>query len=293
MLKKSKTEWLERLRRKKSGQKDTKVDLDEQDSLSSSSGDNEDEDTDNEFYTSEEEIAEEKKKPSTQPFVDFRSQIKFYLLLGPPNSGKSHLGRQLITDGAKEQRWNHILILAVTADSGDYDFIDKRCCCSDPDQFEQRIESFIHYQIIFINEARENNRPAPRGLIWIDDPLGSVNWNRPIWKKIASTFRQWFTDIGVLAQYIAALPKSFYTFYSKAFVFNQPQEDDYKRVYQRFLARWSNVTGFKDFRDVQKLLQSLEEHSFLIVDSDKKAQKPVSIGKAKPLSSFQHIKISF
>lgn len=231
------------------------------------------------------------ESPKEEVYEDARADVKFYLVLGPPGSGKSHLARQLIIQGFQENKWDYVMILSVSQE--DYEYIDERLRFSAAEQFQNKIIQLIQYQKIQIELAKKQNRPAPRCLLVVDDPLGSVNWNAPIWAQIASTYRQWLIFVIIIAQYIAAVPKSFYTCARKAFIFPQPQEDDYKRVYQRFLARSSNKTGITNYKLTQKLFQDLNEFEFVVVDTARRSENPVTIGKADPLSKFEHFTIGF
>ena len=226
-----------------------------------------------------------------EPYVDYRHDIKFYLILGPPGSGKSHLGRNLIVEGFKRNLWDYILVLAVSAGSGDYDYIDSRLKCADPQRFKEKIEKLTNIQIRETENAKRNNTRVPRALLVVDDPLGSVNWHDPIWKKIVSTYRQWYMDLMIMAQYIAALDLCFYTYYKKAYIFKQVNPDSYKRVFERFVSRHQGKTDMNSWQDVQKKFSTLEKYQFLVIETAEDIENPIYIGQAKPLSEIQHIKI--
>lgn len=226
-----------------------------------------------------------------EPFVDFRADIKFYLLLGPPGSGKSHLGRNLIVEGSKQNKWDYILVLAVSAGSGDYDYIDNRLKCANPEKFKDKIQTLVNIQTRELERAKKTNTRAPRALLVVDDPLGSVNWHDPIWKKIVSTYRQWLLDLMIMAQYIAALDLCFYTYYTKAFIFKQVNEDSYRRVYDRFVLRHQGKTDMNSWKDVQKKFSELKKYQFLVIETAEDIANPIYTGQAKPLSEIQHINI--
>lgn len=231
------------------------------------------------------------ESPKEEVYEDTRTDIKFYLVLGPPGSGKSHLSRQLIIQGFQEKKWDYLIVLSVSQE--DYEYIDENMRFSQEEDFEMKVVQLIAFQKVQIEKSKAENRPAPKCLLVVDDPLGSIRWSKPIWSKIASTYRQWLINVIIIAQYIAALPKPFYTCAKKAFIFPQPQEDDYKRVYERFLARSSNKTGIRNYKEGQKKFQELNEFEFIIVDSNRRSENPVTIAKAEPSSKFEHITIGF
>jgi len=245
--------------------------------------------SDEDISSTDEDIPYE--SPKEDVYEDTRTDVKFYLVLGPPGSGKSHLSRQLIIQGFEEKKWDYVIILSVSQE--DYQYIDENLRFDQEEDFEIKVLQLIQYQKIQMANAKAQNRPAPRCLLVVDDPLGSIKWSKAVWSKIASTYRQWLINVIIIAQYIAAIPKSFYTCARKAFIFPQPQEDDYKRVYERFLARSSNKTGITNYKIAQKRFQDLKEFEFIVVDAARRSENPVTIGKADPLSNFEHITIGF
>lgn len=226
-----------------------------------------------------------------EPFVDYKTEIDLRLILGPPKSGKSHLGRNIITTGVQNDKWDIVLILAPSADSGDYDYIDPKLRCSNGLKFVLKARNLIRIQKANLANAKKTNTRMPRALLVLDDPLGTVKWEDPFWTFVCSSYRQFFTDVMIMSQYVPRIPLAYYTFATKICVFRQKQEHDYKCIWQRFLSSFVQQTGWRNFKQAQQNFQNLKENNFYFFDLDPKAEIPVLICEADPLSKFEHIKV--
>lgn len=244
-----------------------------------------------------------------QEAYDFEGELKklrmernLSLIMGPPKSGKTTLVNWLCVVGARKGRWDFIHVHSVTAHNGnrgnisklniflgDYDYLLNREHVVTQDAlFAENIRKLMEDQQTLMKQARAQNVKPPVGLLVIDDPLGSVNWNNPVYTKLFSTYRNFLLDVFVVTQYIVALPKAVYTYAGVYYIFKMGQDDDYKHIYSRILSAYKSQTGISRWDGVQNLLENLQPHTFLVVNTNKTAQRNVGTSQTDPLETFIH-----
>ena len=152
---------------------------------------------------------------------DQRTSVDFWLVMGGPNRGKSHLMRWKIVEGFLAGKWEYIVILSPTKHNGDFFFVQpQELVWDDPRKFEVAVQKLLDNQRMLANKVGMQN--VPRCLLLIDDPLGAINWHKAIWEQLVSTYRQYMIDIMIGTQYMARLPLHFFAMASKGAIYCVP-----------------------------------------------------------------------
>lgn len=222
---------------------------------------------------------------------DQRTTVDFWLIMGGPNRGKSHLMRWLICEGFLQGKWEFIIVLSPTKHNDDYAFIQpQNFIWDDPRTFEGAVQKLLDNQRMLANKVGMQN--VPRCLLLIDDPLGAVNWAKPIWQQLTTTYRQFMIDIIIATQYLAKLPLFFFAMASKGAIFKMDLMTDVDKVWQRWLAACNlPIKSSKELMEYMNTKMPIDARKFLKIDRNPKATKPVILSKAPPKEDFDKIKI--
>lgn len=234
--------------------------------------------------------AKEDLKRKKPPSYDARMECDFSIVVGPPKRGKSHLIRWLIIRGMKEGKWDWIVVFSPTKHNGDFKFIEPQSAIhSEFGKFEEVVENLLNVQKdLSIRLGRVPTSGEGRVLLVVDDALGSINWNKPIWTRLASTFRQYGVDCIISTQYIAKLPKCFFSMVTVGYVFRLIMDSDVRYIWDRWLCQCDG-TGLKTWEDLKKFMQEkmpIEHKKFLRVNLNT-SENPVTLDKAPPKELFE------
>ena len=155
-------------------------------------------------------------------------------IAGSPGAGKSHLIKFLVYTYAKQ--FNYIYSICPTKYDGDYDYL--------PDKFVLDIynEEFIE-KLIDIQQS--NNKK--RVLLILDDILGSINFDKPLWQKITTRYRHLNISIIIATQYCKKIPILFRQCVSFAIIFRQNILHSFKGLYEYFGNEYGRFEDFKIF----------------------------------------------
>ena len=240
---------------------------------------------------SKEEVEPPGNEDQVVPMGDQRTSVDFWLIMGGPNRGKSHLMRWKIVEGFLQGKWEFIVILSPTKHNGDFAFIQpQEFVWDDPRQFEGAVQKLLDNQRMLANKVGMQN--VPRCLLLIDDPLGAINWHKGIWEQLVSTYRQFMIDVMLATQYMARLPLHFFAMASKGAIFKMDLMQDVEKVWQRWLAACGlPMKSAKELMDYMNEKMPINARKYLEIDRNPKATVPVKLTKAPPKEQFDQIKI--
>lgn len=249
-----------------------------------------------------EEFTYESEPPAPQapkPPVDRRMDNNFVLVCGAPKRGKSHWIRWYICDGMRQGKWDYIVVLSPTKSSdpnfSDWGFLDQDCIWDDPTTYEAALTKIVNNQKIIVN--RVGHPPLPgegRILLVCDDCLGSMQWNKPIWQNLSSTFRHKGIDLLISTQASTRLPYFMYEMATLGIIFRMDVQRAVDIVWDRWVAAFD--TGKKnsvEFMAYMKEKMPLNDHLFLQIDRNPNAENNIKLTRAPPKQQFEKIRISF
>lgn len=164
--------------------------------------------------------------------MKLKKKPQVFIMVGKPESGKSHLVKSMIYDYQKAGYFKFIIAYVRTKFNHDYDYL--------PDQYVY--ESFDEDRLMkHIDKMREwrkkNNKPLPPNLVIFDDLLGDIDWYSPRMTNWLCSFRHTNTSIIMTAQYLMG-SKSVSTCLREcsnvAFIFNSKFKNSLKALYDAY-----------------------------------------------------------
>lgn len=171
--------------------------------------------------------------------------------VGAPGSGKTEFTKYVIYQ--KAPYYKHGMVICCNPTSADeYDMLPEKMVKRGYE--ESMIEEFVTYQ-------EENGFPLC--FLVIDDFVGTVNLDRPIWRKLVTQFRKYKTDIYFLTQYLAKnVPPVLRQCTQQVYMFRTPEILSAKMLYNSFLSLF-----FKNFTELLRSLYQIlpsKHHCFLL-----------------------------
>jgi len=161
-----------------------------------------------------------------------KTKPQVFVMVGKPESGKSHLVKSIIYDYQKAGYFKFIIAFVRTKFNHDYEYL--------PDQYvyESFDEEKLRKHIEKMREWRKkNDQPLPPNLVIFDDLLGDIDWYSPWMTNWLCSFRHTNTSIVMTAQYLMGA-KSVSTCLREctnvAFIFNSKFKNSLKALYEAY-----------------------------------------------------------
>jgi hypothetical protein len=170
------------------------------------------------------------------------------LIVGSPNSGKSHQIRYITYCLAKKKRINRCVVISASSDiSGDFDWQDE----------DYLFDTYSDKLLENIIEIQKNNLKP--GLLILDDCIGEANFGSKVFKRLISTYRHLKLSIIISVQYLnSVLPPLFRNCCSFASWFRQDTAVSLKALYDSFGQR-----GFSKLDEFKAYTIDLKKYQFI------------------------------
>jgi len=184
--------------------------------------------------------------------LQLKKKPQVYVMVGKPESGKSHLVKSLIYDFQKKDPYfRFILAFVKTKFNSDYDYLEDQYVYEsfDEEKLRSHIEKLREYR-------RKTNKPVPPNLIIFDDLLGDIDWYSPWMTNWLCSFRHTNTSIIMTAQYLMGA-KSVSTCLREctnvAFIYNSKFKNSLKALYEAYGQLFKNEQEFVErFQTITK-----------------------------------------
>ena len=195
--------------------------------------------------------------------MELKKKPQVYVMVGKPESGKSHLVKSLIYDFQKGKNpyFKFILAFVKTKFNSDYDYLPDEYVYEsfDEDKLRKHIDSLREYR-------RKTNKPVPPNLVVFDDLLGDIDWYSPWMTNWLCSFRHTNTSIIMTAQYLMGA-KSVSTCLREctnvSFIYNSKFKNSIKALYEAYGQLFKNETEFVEkFQSITK-----ERYTCMIYDA--------------------------
>ena len=232
---------------------------------------------------------------------DRRMDSNFVLVVGAPKRGKSHWIRWYIVDGMRKKKWDQIVVMSPTKSSdprfSDWGFLDQDYVWGDTTTYDECLNKILRNQTILKNKLGHPPLPGEgRLLVVCDDCLGAMNWNKDIWKRLASTFRHFGIDLLISTQSLTRLPYFMFDMATQGIVFRMDVFRGVQLVWERWLSAFDcgdDVKNPQQLMDYMKTKMPLNDHRFLKIDRNPKAKNNIELTRAPPKEEFEHFRIKF
>jgi hypothetical protein len=174
--------------------------------------------------------------------VMLKRKPQIYVLVGRPESGKSHCVKSMLYDYQKAGYFKFIVAFVRTKFNHDYDYL--------PDEYvhESFDEKKLKTHIEKLREWRKkNDKPLPPNFVIFDDLLGEIDCYSPWMMNWICSFRHTNTSIIMTAQYLMGA-KSVSTCLQEctnvAFIFNTKFKNSKKALYEAYGQLFDNYDAF-------------------------------------------------
>lgn len=170
--------------------------------------------------------------------MNFELQVPSIMIFSAsPKSGKSFLIKDIIYKLASEGKIDHGLVFTNTSFNHDYSYLPDRVVSQ---YDENRLKRFIKYQ----KERVEMGKPKSAFLI-LDDILGSINLNAPLWQMLFSQYRHFHITIFLSTQYIYRVGTVSRECATYAFMFQQRTFRSLQALYETYGQMCETFNEFK------------------------------------------------
>lgn len=193
--------------------------------------------------------------------LDFK-RGKMILMIGKQASGKSYLTKSIIYQCSKSKIFKFGIVFTGSKINGDYDFLDDDIVRED--YSEENLEKYI-------NKLRKwcQDHPGeklPRSFLILDDLLGRIRINSPVFANLMSTYRHYNLTIIITSQYMvkncSTLLRELVDY---AFIFRTRFKNSLKHLYESF---GQMTESYDDFFNMLEMATK-EEHFCLMYDATK------------------------
>lgn len=156
--------------------------------------------------------------------------------------GKTTLMRYLLYKFCQKKRFDFVIVVSPTgAMNGNWDCVPKNKLYKSFD------EGKINAMLDLLQEASERGEPL-RACLVLDDVLGSVRLQAPIWDKLATTARQYGLTIMMSAQWYHKVPTVIRSNAEYIFVLKTAAKRTFEGLYEDFASNYfDNIEEWKQF----------------------------------------------
>lgn len=172
-------------------------------------------------------------------------------VVGKSGSGKSSLISFVIKQLCQQKKVHKVIVLSGSKGNGDYSFLDPKYV-HDSD-YEGVIKRVVDHQ---------KSRPEEHLLLVFDDVLGSINFSKPVYSALATTFRHNRISPIYSTQYANKIPPVIRENCWSAVIFGLTTMNSYKAVYEAFAAN--------DFESVNQFInytKKIQKYQFCLIST--------------------------
>ena len=155
-------------------------------------------------------------------------------IAGAPGSGKSNLIRYLMS--LMYKHFNYGMVICRSALDGGYSWVPPEC-----------VHPIYSEELITKLQTLQNNSNTTHAYLILDDPLGEINFNSPLWNQILTTNRHLRLTIFISTQYSAKISTLARECATYAFIFKPSSEQAFKSLHEAF--GQENFPRWRMFRD--------------------------------------------
>lgn len=221
----------------------------------------------NKFKPSKEVLESTLKGGSMQKNDDFKLDMTYKfghscsVLVGEPGMGKSYLIKEAVRANIKH--YNHMLVFSGTMQTNDnFDYLPSK---SVHRYCRQKLRQMMLYQW----KVNENSKKKVKLLLVFDDVMGSMEMDSKLVQELFANHRHYQISIIMSIQYLKKLPQTIQTCAGHFICFQGVNKHTLVAIAENYMRK------LKSWKDVGKIIDSLEDYQFLYVFKKKHA----SLGK--------------
>ena len=172
---------------------------------------------------------------------NFPEKASVMLLIGPSRAGKSHFLKAYILDMSVNRHYFNfgIAFLGTAYNKDSYNYLPEKAIIVGYD--ENRLVSYLDT----LKAIRKSGRQLPPNFIILDDVMGLLKDNSPVFTNLITTYRWTNTTVIIGIQYANKLNAVIKSNTSFAIMFNSKQKRMIHGLYENFGQLFDNEAQFK------------------------------------------------
>lgn len=204
-----------------------------------------------------------------------KSQPAITLISAKPRSGKTQFIKYMICTLFMERKIKYGLVFCPTLFNGSYNFIPEQFTYSMYD--ERIIKNLMRLQVRqIIEKGKDNVEPA---FIVLDDCIGSINFDSPLFQKLISRYRHYNITIFIATQYLFKIPPLIRDCTTYFICFNQTTKKSIDAIHETFMQDFNYKTCY------QFIKKNTKDYHFIVVDNEEAEENKYTVSKVPLLEN--------